>query len=114
MSVQRFIRARKLIDRQIRKAGARALLRRAGSDDRECWAMEAQLSASEKNSLKNPKHKVYSISAVGVDVPPGREDSLITFVQPGGTVELPPLRQVAPANPFSPGGIDIYWDLTVE
>lgn len=112
MSEARYLRARKIVDRQIRKWGARALLRRA-SGDRECWASEANLSAHERNAMKNPAHRIYDISAVGLDVPPSKEDSLVLFEQPEGTVELPPLRQVAPVAPFAPGGIVVYWELQV-
>lgn len=116
MSEARYLRARKVVDKQIRKWGARALLRRA-SGDRECWAMEAQLNANEKRALKNFTHRVFCISAVN-DVlladPPSKEDSLVLFVQPAGTVELPPLRQVAPVAPLAPGGIVVYWELQVE
>ncbi len=113
-STAKYLRARAVIDRQIRKHGAPALLRRS-TGDRACWAMEAQLSVSERNALKSPKHMIFSISAVDLDVPPDyREDALITFVQPDGTIENPPLRQVAPPAPFRPGGIVVYWDLTVE
>lgn len=113
-STASFLRARKVIDRQIRKKGFRAVLRRS-TGDRDCWAMEAQLNANERRALKSPKSMIYCISAVGLDVDPDfREDTLITFVQPEGTTENPPLRQVAPPEPFRPGGIVIYWDLQVE
>jgi len=88
----------------------RAALRRA-SGDRECWALEVQLSASEKRALKNFTSRIFIISAVGLDIPPTKEDSLITYV---GSIELPPLRQVAPVAPLAPGGIVVYWELQVE
>ncbi len=107
------MRARKVADRQIRKWGARALLRRSGGD-RECWAMEAQLTSSERRALKNDTSRIFLISAVGLDVAPTKEDSLVLFVQPDGTTELPPLRQQAPVAPLSPGGIVVYWELQVS
>lgn len=109
----RYVRARKVADRQIRKWGARALLRRV-SGDRECWAMEAQLSANEKRALKNFTNRVFLISAVDLDVAPDKTDALVTFVQPEGTTENPPLRQVAPVAPLAPGGYVVYYELTVE
>lgn len=109
-----YLRQRAKADQQIRKWGARALLRRSAGD-RECWALEVQLSTSERRNLKSPTSRVFLISAIGVDVPPVmREDSLITFVQPEGVVENPPLRQVAPVAPLAPGGVVIYWELQVE
>lgn len=108
-----YARARKVSDKQIHKWGARALLRRS-SGDRECWAMEAELSAMEKQSLKNFNHRIFLISAVNLDPGPNfREDSLITFMV-DGTTELPPLRQVAPVAPLAPGGYVVYWEITVE
>lgn len=107
-----YLRARAVADRQIRKWGARALLRRT-SGDRECWAMEAQLSALEKRTLKNFTSRVFLISAVDLTVAPAKEDSLITF-ETDDTTELPPLRQVAPVSPLAPGGVVVYWELQVE
>lgn len=113
MSETRYLRARTIADRQIRKWGSRALLRRT-SGDREVWVMEAQLSASEKRALKNFNSRVFLVSAVDIALPPAKEDSLVLFVQPGGTVELPPLRQTVPVAPLAPGGIVVYWELQVE
>ncbi len=109
----RYLRARKVADRQIHKWGSRALLRRT-TGDRECWAMEATISASERQKMRNPTHRIFLISAVDMDVAPTKLDSLILFEQPLGTVELPPLRQVAPVAPLDPGGIVVYWELQVE
>lgn len=110
-----YLRARRVADKQIRKWGARALLRRTGADDRECWAMEAELSANERRDLKSPTNHVYLISAVDLDLGPVyAKDSLVTFEQPDGVVENPPFRQVAPTRPLSPGGIVIYWEIEVQ
>jgi hypothetical protein len=113
MTEARYLRARAVADRQIRKWGAVAVLRR-GSGDRSCWAMEVQLSAHERHALKNPTSRVFLISAVDLDVAPTKADSLVLYVQPDGTVELPPLRQVAPVAPLAPGGIVVYYELTVD
>jgi len=106
-----YVRARNVADRQIHKWGAKALLRRA-SGDRDCWAMEAQLSAHEKRALKNFNTRIFLISAVDLTIGPAKEDSLITFAQDG--TELPPLRQTAPVAPLAPGGYVVYWEITVE
>lgn len=112
MPTDYYARARKVADKQIHKWGAQALLRRA-SGDRECWALEVQLDAFEKSTLKNFNHRVFLISAVGLDLGPNfREDSLITFTPEG--VENPPLRQTAPVAPLAPGGYVVYWEITVE
>lgn len=114
-----FLRARKVINRQIRKSGERCVLRRAGEADRVCWAMEAQLTTHEQRSLKNPTSRVFTISAVGEDGklltegPVYGKDSLVTFLQPDGLIESTIFRQVAPTAPFSPGGVIIYWDIEV-
>jgi len=105
-------RARKVSDKQIRKWGAKALLRRS-SGDRECWAMEYSMNANEKQALKNFNQRIFLISAVGLDIAPNfREDALITFAVDG--TENPPLRQTAPVAPLAPGGYVIYWEINVE
>jgi hypothetical protein len=111
MPTDYYARARKVADKQIRKWGAKAVLRRS-SGDRDCWAMEAELSAHEKQALKNFNARVFLISAVGLTVAPAKEDSLITFTPEG--VELPPLRQTAPVAPLAPGGYVVYWEIEVE
>ena len=112
-----YVRARTVADRQIRKWGAPALLRRT-SGDRDCWAMEAQLTTSERNALKNTAARIFLISAVDLAVAPSfRDDALITFeVDDEGKntdVERPPLRQVAPVAPLAPGGFVVYWEIQV-
>lgn len=112
-----YLRSRTVADRQIRKWGAPAVLRRAGVD-RKCWALEVQLDANEKRALKNFNHRVFIISAVNLTVPPSKEDALVTYdVDEKGVntaTERPPLRQVSPVAPFAPGGYVIYWEIQVE
>lgn len=113
MSAARYMHARRRADAQIRKWGQRAVLRRT-SGDRECWVLEVQLSASERLALKNFTARTFIISAVNDDllaVPPGKEDSLILFVE---TVEQSPLRQHAPVYPLAPGGVVVYWEIQVQ
>ena len=109
-----YVRARAVADRQIRKWGAAAKLRRSGVD-RDCHAMEVQLSSSERRSLKNSTSRVFLLSAVGLDVGPVKDrDELVLLVQPEGLVELPPLRLVAPTRPLAPGGYVVYWEIEVS
>jgi hypothetical protein len=108
-----YTRLREVSDRQIRSFCTRtSMLRRADAEDRECWAYEVQLTAVEKQALKNFKSRIFIISAVGLTIPPAREDSLIVFDEAG--VEQPPLRQVAPVAPMAPGGLVVYWEIQVE
>lgn len=110
-----YVRARRVSDTQIRKWGSRCLLRRTGSDDRECYAMEVQLSSNERHALKNINDRVYLITPVDLTVGPDeRLDSLVTFVQPAGTTEYEVLRMVSPVKPFAPGGYVVYWEIDVR
>lgn len=108
-------RTRAKADAQIRRWGARCYLRRAGVD-RECWALEVQLSASEKRALKNLNNRVFIISPVGLDVPPDSKiDSLV--IADGVTgAKHPPLRQAAPVAPLQPqpGGVVVYYEMQIE
>ncbi len=117
MATFNYQRSRLIADKQIHKWGNPALLRRE-SGDRVCWAMEAQLTATEKNAMKNFKQRIYLISATDLAIAPGKEDALITYVVDSNgdntTTENPPLRQVAPVNPLAPGGYVVYYELTVE
>lgn len=108
-----YARLRDTADRQIRKAGGLAYLRRNDAD-RDCYALEVQLSAHERKSLKNFTDRVFIISAVGLDVPPTKEDSLV-LTDVSGT-KLSPLRQQAPVAPFQPkpGGIVVYYEIQVQ
>lgn len=102
-------RQRHVADRQIRRWGQPAKLLRDGAT-RDCYALEVQLSASERRALKNPTNRVFLITAVGLDVPPTREDALV-WTQDGVDRTL---RQDAPVSPLDPGGVTIYYELQVQ
>ena len=104
-----WLQRRVRVDAQIKKFGQLAKLRRA-SVDRDCWALEMQLSAHDRNALKNPTNRVFTISAVDLAVPPAKDDSLI-WEEDG---ELKEFRQDAPVSPFQPGGVVIYWEIQVQ
>jgi hypothetical protein len=109
-----YLRSQAVADRQIRKYGALAYLRR-DSVDRECYALEVQISAHERNALKNPTDRVFIVSAVGLAVPPTKDDSLVVVDEASGT-KLPPFRLSAPPAPLQPkpGGLVIYYELQVQ
>lgn len=102
-------------DAQIRRWGAQAYLRRSGSDDRACWALEVQISAHERRALKNLNNRVFLISAKDLAVPPDKTDSLVLVDKVSGT-KMNPLRQDAPVSPLQPepGGVVVYYELQVS
>jgi hypothetical protein len=100
-----YLAKRVTADRQIRKWGQAASLRRS-SEDRDCWALEVQLSTHEKQSLKNFTDRVFIVSAVDLEEAPTREDALVW--------EGKVLKQVAPPAPLAPGGVVIYYELQVS
>jgi hypothetical protein len=101
-------------DKMIRRWGALAYLRRGGVD-RECWALEVQLNASERSTLRNLSNRRFLISAVNLSVPPTKEDSLVLVRKSTGD-KLPPLRQAVPVAPLQPepGGVVIYYEIEIE
>src|SRR4051812_46512818 len=105
-----YARSKTVADRQIRRWGQKAKLRRT-SGDRDCWALEVQISANERRALKNPTNHVFIISAIDLDVAPDKTDSLV-WDNGDGTERV--FRQDAPVSPFSPGGIIIYYEIQVQ
>ena len=110
-----WLQKRDLIDRQIRKGGALCYLRRA-SVDRECWALEMQLNANDKRALRNLNNRIFSISAVDLDVPPDQRLDSLVLVNKSTGIKLTPLRMAAPVAPFQPepGGTVVYYDVEIE
>jgi hypothetical protein len=106
-----YARSRAVADRQIRRWGQKSLLRRA-SGDRDCWALEVQISANERRALKNPTNRVYIISAVDLTVPPDTKADSLVWDNGDGTERV--FRNDAPVAPFSPGGVIIYYELQVQ
>lgn len=105
-----YARAKTVADRQIHRWGQKAILRRS-TGDRECWALEVQISAHERHQLKNPTDRIFIISAVDLDVAPSKDDALV-WDNGDGTERV--FRQDAPVAPFSPGGVIIYYELQVQ
>lgn len=104
-----YTRQQTIADRQIRRWGQSAKLRRDGVD-RTCYALEVQLSAFDRRQLKNPTNRVFLISTTDLEVPPTKDDSLIW--NEGGI--LKEFRQDAPVSPLDPGGVIIYYELQVS
>lgn len=104
-----YARSRTKADAQIRKFGQLSKLRRAAGD-RDCWALEVQLSAHERRALANPTNRVFLISAVDLAIPPAKDDSLV-WAENGITRVF---RQDAPVSPLQPGGVVVYYELQVQ
>jgi hypothetical protein len=74
------------------------------------------MARDEASALTNPTDRKVIMSAVGLDeTPPDNEqDELVTFVQPGGTVEDEVLPFTCPVNPVKPAGITVIYEFTVR
>lgn len=104
-------RQRAVADGQIRRWGQQTKLKR-GDATRDCWALEVQLSATERRALKNPTNRVFLISAVGLDVPPSEKQDALLWTEEDGTQRV--FRQDAPVSPLQPGGLVIYYEIQVQ
>jgi hypothetical protein len=107
-----------VVDREIKRVGMMATLRREGAADRPCWMYFGQWSPAElMGRLIEPLDRVAVVSAVGLTDPPTHtKDRLITFVQPVGAnrVEDENLRILSPPIRIDPAGIVIAWRLRVR
>jgi hypothetical protein len=113
-----------VVDRQIRRIGMIAALRREGAPDRQCWMFFGQWTSRElMGGLINPEDRLAIISAVGLTDPPlHTRDRLITFVQPASTSAIANgravidenLRILSVAERIMPAGIAIAWKIRVR
>jgi hypothetical protein len=103
------------IDRQVKRIGMIATLRR-DTGDRQCWMFFGAWNPIElMGHLENLTDRLAIISAAGLTDPPTHtKDRLITFVQPDGTVEDENLRILSVAERIAPGGVVIAWKLRVR
>ncbi len=113
-----YVRTKTVADTLIRRFGMRAVLRRATSSptDRDCYVIVDAYPHEASSQLTNPTDRRVYMSVIGVeDMPPDNEqDQLVTFVQPGGTIEKEVLAFTAPVKATSPGGIDVLYEMTVR
>lgn len=112
MVQQSYLRQRATATLEIKKWGARAKLRRGGVD-RDCWAVEVMLSASEKRALVNQKDKVFLIAYDGAPIvtpPDNNLDEFVTLVRATGADDVSH-KIVAPVAPLAPAGVIIYWEI---
>jgi hypothetical protein len=119
MSKFDYLGTRATADKLISKFGMKAVLRRATDNptDRPCMVVVVDYMArDEASALANPTDRKVIMSAVGLDEkPPDNErDELVTFVQPGGTVEDEVLPFTCPVNPVKPAGITVIYEFTVR
>jgi hypothetical protein len=104
------------IDREIKRIGMIAVLRRQGAPDRQCWMYFGKWDSRElMGRLINPGDRLAILSAVGLTDPPNHTtDRLITFVQPAGKIEDENLRILSIAERIEPAGVAIVWKLQVR
>lgn len=120
MSTFDYVRTRATGDRLVKKFGMRAVLRRDGVDDRECYVCIPDYLTREKSTdLTNPTDRqVYIAAGLGAvpTMPPDNErDQLVTFVQPLGTVvdEILPFTGNS-VKPYRPAGIVVLYQAMVR
>jgi hypothetical protein len=107
-----------VVDRQIKRAGMAAALRRA-SGDRPCWMFFSQWTAKDlMGGLIDPLDRLVIMSAADLSVPPEfPQDRLITWVQPydrDNPVESENLRIQQQPERIAPSGVVICWKLRVR
>ncbi len=110
-----YARSQAKADKLLTKYGTRAVLRRAGPNDRNCIAVETDyLPKARPNSLVNPTDRIFLISAKNLDPPPNFErDMLVTF-KADGVTEDEHLKLIMPAGRLKPGPIVIYYEIQVN
>jgi hypothetical protein len=106
-------------DDLIQYFGMGAVLRRAGIPDRPCTVAIIEYEPHEKPAdLANSTDRKVIMSAKNLEVqatPPDHEkDHLVTFVQPGGTVQDEDLPLTCKPKPTAPAGIIVLWEFTVR
>jgi hypothetical protein len=106
-------------DNLIKYFGMAAVLRRPGIPDRPCTVVIISYDPMDRPAdLVNLTDRKVIMSAANVEVqttPPDNErDHLVTFVQPGGTVEDEDLPMTCKPKPTAPAGITVLWEFTVK
>jgi len=97
------------------KYGNPAKLRMRDGTERDCYALEVQLSPGERRALPANADGVYLVSAVGLigGAPDFDKENLVILERTTGE-EIRRLRMDTPAMPFAPGGVVIYWELNTR
>lgn len=106
----------KAFDRQVKRIGMRATLRRNGVD-RWCWMFFGQWSSKELyGGLVNPMERLAILSPEGLDIPPEHgKDTLVIWEQPydpANPVEVERLSLTRAPERIAPAGVVICWKLT--
>jgi hypothetical protein len=111
-------------DELIKYFGMPAVLRRmtASPTDRPVMVAIVEYKPHEKpNELANPTDRNAIMSPLDpttglpLAVPPDNEqDALVTFVQPGGTVQDEVLRMTCKPEQTNPAGVNCLWQFTVR
>jgi hypothetical protein len=114
-----YLGTRATADKLIHKFGMAAVLRRATDTptDRPVWVVIVdEMPRDDASQLTNPTDRKVIMSAVGLDSePPDNErDLLVTFIQPGGTVQNEVLPFTCPVKKYAPAGVTVAYDFTVR
>jgi hypothetical protein len=116
-----YLKSKATADKLIRKFGMKAVLRRTTDTptDRPCWVVVIdEMPRDAQTELTNPTDRRVILSAVGPEIeakPPDKEyDTLVTFIQPGGTIQNEVLPFTSPVKKYAPAGITVAFESTVR
>jgi hypothetical protein len=114
-----YLGSRATADKLIKKFGMKAVLRRTTDtpSDRPCWVVIIdELPRDAATELTNPTDRRVIMAADGLDSePPSNEhDQLVTFIQPGGTIQNEVLPFTCPVKKYAPAGITVAYEFTVR
>jgi hypothetical protein len=106
-------------DNLIKYFGMKAVLRRPGIPDRPCTVVIIEYDPRDQPAeLATPVDRKVIMSAANVEIqttpPDNEQDHLVTFIQPGGTVENEDLPLTCKPKPTAPAGVTVLWEFTVR
>lgn len=105
-------------DALLTEFGMSAVLRRAGISDRPCVVVIFDAPRERPGDLANPTDRKVYLSAATPEViatpPDDEQDTLVTFIQPAGTIEDETLPMTCKPKRLQPAGINVLWEFTVR
>ena len=114
-SAQLYEKLRTQVDQQaFGRLGTPAILRRS-TGDRTVTVVFSRFSSLERmGRALDPLDTKVLVSAEGLTVPPNANQDRLVSLVPGTTTEDKTYRIVERPRPMMPGGVIIYWELTVR
>lgn len=99
----------------IKLLGMPAILRSAAGD-RSCTVVISEFSPQERlaRQLSNPTDRKALVSVQGLATKPDWQNEMLVTLIPGTRTENEKLRMFAPPIMYSPGGIDLAYELQVR